>query len=320
MVNPAREQNFESIFYIVGAFALLCTVYFVDSAFGDHLRGFKLVALAIGIPIAICHGCFDLDAFRGRKFGVGLLLYGGLSLIFAAAAWLTPVVSLVAFLALSFAHLGGPICRVFFPKRDSRLAALLFSLMVIAFAAITHIDDFARVRNLNNLNQVLFGVPVSTYYGPELLIILIAGSLVSFKLRTLSSDRLAFHLSLMLSCGVFLVAPLAIAFVIFFTCFHALPSLIEKRREPTPSADSFLLFYALSGLLSLLVIVATLKSVDAVGLFNPESVFEPVLFAVAIGIGTTHMIFDEHQARFIKLVLTASRKIYFVNLVRNFQK
>ena len=302
MVKLTRDKNSEPIFYIVGAFAILCTVYFVDSNFGDRLQSFKLVALAIGIPIAICHGCFDLDAFRGRKFGVGLLHYAGLSFLFATAAWLMPVVSFGAFSALSIAHLGGPICRVLFPERDSRLTALLFSFMVIAVAVIGHIDNFARVRNLHGLNQILFGIPDATFDVIELFFILIAVFLVSFKLRTLSGGRLAFCLNSLLAVGVFMVAPLAIAFVIFFTCFHALPSLIERRSEPTPSADSFLLFYGLSGLLSLLVIVATLNSVDVGGFFNPDSVFAPVLFAVAIGIGTTHMIFDVHQARFIKLV------------------
>lgn len=181
-----------------------------------------LVAL-LGLP----HGALDpiiahrVGLWHGPKSLLTFLLgYAAISALVLAIWWLAPVLSLIAFLAISAAHFGG----------DWAVGRFV-ALRLLAGAALLSLPSLRNANEVAELYVMLSGPAAAEIavtqaaLGPALLAGLVVTAVIAAQRR--------FHegLELLLVAAIALTTPPLVFFIIYFCLLHSVRHLREGLSE-----------------------------------------------------------------------------------------
>jgi Brp/Blh family beta-carotene 15,15'-monooxygenase len=206
------------------------------------ISGSSVVAIALILLIGIPHGANDHLLFfnlfkkrnpeKGGRNALFFLYYIGLIFLYVGSWFLFPTFSLGLFILMSIYHFGqSNLYHTPFKANPVKLISILFSgAFVILTPIFAHIETATPIIEiLSKKSLPIISEDLGTKLALYLLVIVLLYwfSILLLKLIPLNIG-LAEMINVLLLFGLFYFCPLWLGFAIYFTLWHAIPSVEDQ--------------------------------------------------------------------------------------------
>lgn len=216
---------------LIGPWLLLSLLYLTGLKLSEQTEYLLFLGsmLFMGIP----HGALDHlvekqnKELKGKTFSLVqfLLQYVTRMVIFALIWYISPMLALLIFLAISAFHFGETDLYA------STMSTFIYGMGLLFFLLITHIDTVLPIiKSIPSFDAI----NTSFFTENKLFLVLLCG-FVPIAIILTSSNTIQIKLNLLLRTSIILLViyllPLLLAFTFYFGCWHSVRSLNFIRKH-----------------------------------------------------------------------------------------
>ncbi|MFP4091219.1 MAG: Brp/Blh family beta-carotene 15,15'-dioxygenase [Cyclobacteriaceae bacterium] len=229
------------------------------------------------------------------QYGRFFLVYMGIIFVYSVLWLLIPKVCLAIFLLMSFYHFGqSQLYYLALPEKNILKITLYLCWGALIIGGIVFFNYEASAEVLSGI--VTLPELISRDSALNLLVLLavfaLTGLIFAYFLKSLSAEKLFFEIiSLLLLLALFYLAPLLIAFAIYFGLWHSLKAIQAELRHFGKNQRSLRWFYRQAWPFSLMSFIGI--GILILAASQLESYISPyMLFFIAISVLTMpHMYY-----------------------------